>query len=201
MKTYLASSLLNQLEQQTESFLEKAITQWQMAFPSKLLQQPAENKWSVSQCLAHLNSYGSYYLPAIEKAIGKAEVNGWSAEEQFTPGLLGEYFTNLMTPDPKGKKIKKMSAPKNHMPAADLNSDNVLCEFIEQQERILKLLEQARNINLEKARVPVSIAKFIKLKLGDTFRFVVMHNYRHVLQAERALIAVGKKENTARFVL
>ena len=194
MKTHLTSSLIKNLEQQTESFLQKAISQWQMTLPAKLLQQPGENKWSLCQCLAHLNSYGNYYLPAIEKAIDKAEKEGWFAKEQFTPGLLGNYFTNLMMPASADKKMKKMSAPKNHRPESNLDSDKVIAEFIDQQERILKLLEQARKIDLEKAKVPVSIAKFIKIKLGDTFRFLIMHNYRHVLQAERALIAVEKKE-------
>ncbi|MBC7904056.1 MAG: DinB family protein, partial [Gemmatimonadaceae bacterium] len=30
---------------------------------------PAPGKWSVVQVFEHLNSYGMYYLPAMEKAI------------------------------------------------------------------------------------------------------------------------------------
>jgi hypothetical protein len=197
MTKYITSNLIDDLQQQTESFLEKAVTEWQMTSPSKLLKQPAENKWSVAQCLEHLNSYGHYYLPAIETAIKQAEKNNWLAEEQYVPGLLGNYFTNLMKPDTEGKKMKKMSAPKNHTPTVELDSDKVLSEFIDQQERMIKLLERARKINLEKSKVPISIAKFIRLKLGDTFRFLIMHNYRHVVQAEKALIAVGETENAA----
>ena len=141
MTKYLASGLINNLEQQTEAFLEKAISQWQMTSPSKQLRQPDENKWSFSQCLEHLNSYGNYYLAAIEKSISKAEKNGWLAEEQFTPGWLGNYFTNLMVPNSEGRKMKKMSAPKNHTPIVNLDCNKVLSEFIDQQERILKLLE------------------------------------------------------------
>jgi hypothetical protein len=38
--------------------------------------------------------------------------------------------------------------------------------------------------------------RFIKLKLGDVFLFLIAHNYRHVLQAERGLkiSGVGQKE-------
>jgi hypothetical protein len=35
------------------------------------------------------------------------------------------------------REMKKMSAPKNHTPVADLDSDKVLREFIDQQEKIL----------------------------------------------------------------
>jgi hypothetical protein len=83
--------------------------------------------------------------------------------------------------------VKKMAAPSDHTPSSNLNSDSVIQEFIDQQERLLVLLEKAKQIDLQKAKVPISIAKFIKLRLGDVFMFLVVHNYRHVLQAERAM--------------
>jgi hypothetical protein len=189
MLRFNTAALIDQLQQQTESFLQKATVDWQMISPARLLQPPSEKKWSVAQCLDHLNSYGRYYLPAIEEAIQKAKEKNWAAEDQFVPGWLGNYFTALMAPDSEGKKMKKMSAPKNHIPVADLDSDRVLSEFIDQQEKMLQLLEDAKKVSLGKSRVSISIAKFIQLKLGDTFRFLTMHTYRHLLQAERALQA------------
>ena len=189
MQQYQTTKLIDELQQQTENILQKAVSEWQMTSPARLLRQPAPNKWSLAQCLEHLNSYGRYYLPEIEKVIETAKHKNWCAKEGFTPGWLGDYFTKMMMPDTKEKKMKKMSAPKNHTPAATLDSDKVLSEFIDQQEKILSLLEEARKVDIGKAKVPISIAKFVKLKLGDTFRFLIMHNYRHVLQGERALAA------------
>lgn len=185
MPVYQTNTLLNKLQEQTEQFLSKAISDWQNTSPSALLNQPAENKWSAAQCLEHLNSYGRYYLPEIENAIETAKRKGLQATDEFESGLLGNYFTQMMLP--KEGKQKKMAAPKNHQPISNLDAAKVVAEFIDQQERLLMLLEKARKINLEKARVPISIAKFIKLKLGDVFSFLIAHNYRHVLQAERAL--------------
>lgn len=194
MPVYKSTKLINDLQQQTESFLEKAISEWQMSQPAKLLQQPAVNQWSAAQCLEHLNSYGRYYLPEIEKAIKVAEQNNWPALEKFTAGTIGNYFTNLMMPENKGKKMKKMSAPKNHIPDANLDCVKVISEFIDQQEKMLQLLEKARKIDLNKAKVPISIAKFIKLKLGDVFMFLHAHNFRHIVQAERAMATSKKVE-------
>jgi len=47
------------------------------------------------------------------------------------------------------------------------------------------LLIQAKAINLVKAKTPVSLTRLLKLRLGDTLRFLVYHIERHVLQAER----------------
>ncbi|MGI8638187.1 MAG: DinB family protein [Segetibacter sp.] len=191
MQHYNTRKLIDELQQQTETFLEKAVLEWQIISPAKLLRQPATDKWSFAQCLDHLNSYGHYYLSAIEKTIETAKQKNWTSRKVFTPGLLGNYFTKLMAPAVEGTKMKKMSAPKNHIPIADLDSREVLSEFIQQQEKLILPLEEARKINLEKAKVPISIARFIKLQLGDTFRFLIMHNIRHILQGEGAIEAAA----------
>ena len=54
---------------------------------------------------------------------------------------------------------------------------------------MLLLLHQARRINLAKIRIPISIATYIRLKLGDVFMFLIAHNIRHIKQAERAIAA------------
>jgi hypothetical protein len=54
---------------------------------------------------------------------------------------------------------------------------------------LLSLLHQARRIDLTKIRIPISLTKYIKLKLGDVFMFLIAHNMRHIKQAERAIAA------------
>lgn len=194
MKTHNTQQLIELLEEQTESILNIAVQQWQMTPASVFKQQPSPGSWSAMQCLGHLNAYGRYYLPAIERAIDMARLKHQPAVETFTPGWLGNYFTKLMLPGEDGVAVKKMKAPKNYTIANEADSDEIIATFINQQETLLVLLQQARYVNLNKIRIPVSIAKLIKLKLGDVFMFLIAHNLRHVKQAERAI-------NTARSIL
>jgi len=189
MKIYNAEELINQLEQQTEDILSKAIQQWQMINPAIIKQQPAPGSWSAMQCLGHLNAYGNYYLPAIAKAIDRARLNRESLSPTFTPGWLGNYFTRLMMPGENGIPLKKLKAPKGYTISNEGDSDAVIATFLEQQEKLLLLLHQARRINLAKIRIPISIATYIRLKLGDVFMFLIAHNIRHIKQAERAIAA------------
>ena len=46
------------------------------------------------------------------------------------------------------------------------------------------LLEQAKQVDLVKVKTAISLTKLIRLRLGDTFRFLVTHIERHVLQAQ-----------------
>ena len=195
MQTHNAKQLIAKLQQQTESILNIAIQQWQMTNPSVFKQQPAEGAWSAMQCLGHLNAYGDYYLPAIEKAIKEAKENNKTMSETFTPGWLGNYFTNLMMPNEKGVPTKKMKAPKNYTTNNEGDSDCTIAKFIDQQEKMLQLLEEAKSVDLNAVRISISIAKFIKLKLGDVFMFLIAHNLRHVKQAERAIAATTLSKN------
>ncbi len=184
---YSSNLLLEDLYNQSEQVINKAISEWQQMPNIRLLAQPAPGSWSAIQCLEHLNSYGRYYLPAIEKAIDKASHT--KPAILFKSSLLGNYFYKSMLPGSSGKPSNKMKSPKDHVPAVQLDAAKVLAEFISQLELLGRLLTRAGLIDINKARVPISIAKFIKLKLGDTFLFYIAHINRHVLQVERSLHA------------
>jgi hypothetical protein len=143
-----------------------------------LIQSPAENKWSAAQVIAHLNSYGRYYLPAIESGMSK----NYPAAENFKAGWLGDYFTKVMKPG-----TKKMQSPKDHRPKPVMQSKPEIDEFLKQQQLLLELLEKAKQTNIGKIRIPISLAKFVKLKLGDTFRFLIVHQQRHFVQIKNIL--------------
>jgi len=187
MPTFNSNQLITDLQQQTENFLNEAIQQWQMLPPATMLHKEAPEKWSAAQCLMHLNSYGVYYLPAIANSIDAAISKQWLSKKDFKSSWMGNYFTEMMLPKDAAGTVKKLKSPKSHTPMTNSNSDAAIATFIDQQEMLLQLLEKAREIDLRKATTPISISKFIKLPVGDTFRFLIAHNYRHVLQAKRAI--------------
>ena len=185
MKSLNSRHLLEQLQSDVRQLI-LAATYLQKEDPELLLTAPAPGKWNVAQVLEHLNSYGRYYLPAIERSLQADK----PAKETFTPGWFGNYFTNIMKPGANGKISNKMSAPKNHRPATDLDIKPVMDNFFNQQQRLLDLLEKAKQKNIGAIRTPVSISRFIKLKTGDTFRFLIAHEQRHFLQIANAISEV-----------
>jgi hypothetical protein len=202
MIPYQTQTMINRLAAFTDHSLNKAVSQWQVLPNHQFSRKPSPEKWSATQCLMHLNSYGSYYLPEIEKAIHKALLAELQPVAGFHPGWLGNYFTTLMLPKENGMPAKKMSAPKAHSPETNDNHFEVIASFIDQQEILLSLLQQAKQIDLNKVKVPVSIAKFIRLKLGDVLLFLLAHQYRHLLQIDRALEQAGAGvQNTEAFRL
>jgi hypothetical protein len=186
MKNVNSVDLLEKLKADTRQIILQSNLLLQKD-PALLVQQPHPGKWSIAQVIEHLNVYGRYYLPEIRKALAR---NNYAPAEKYSGGWFGNYFTKMMLPASETEVRNKMKAMKNYSPAPDLDSKVVLDEFIAQQHDLLKLLDLAANNNLARIRVPISIAKFIKLKLGDTFRFVIAHHQRHFVQCANTIISL-----------
>jgi len=187
MKKFKSDELIDSLQADVKQLMAAA-EQMQGMDKIKLGYPLGEGKWTAVQALEHLNMYGRYYLPAIEKAMS---LNTGGKAAWFNTGRLGGYFTNMMMPKNVYEVKNKMKAPKGYAPPASLNTDAVIKEFLEQQNQLLQLLEQARQRNLNEIRIPITLSKLIKLKLGDTFRFLIAHEQRHMVQARNAIHGLG----------
>jgi len=187
MNKFKGEDLINQLQADVKQIIAAA-EHLQTADPVKLNYCSEEGSWSVAQVLEHLNAYNRYYLPVIEKSmihISK-DTSAW-----FVPGFWGNYFTKMMMPKNVYEIKNKMKAMKSYTPGKGLNVDAVFKEFFQHQNKLLQLLDVARRRNMNTIKIPVSISRFIRLKLGDTFRFLIAHEQRHMIQARNAIKAVG----------
>jgi len=143
-----------------------------------------EISWSILECLEHLNLYGDFYLPQIESKIENSSTKN---DLEFKSGILGNYFAKSMLPK---EKLNKMKTFKDKNPLnANLNK-TVIDKFIIQQIKLLDLLNQSRNVSLNKVKIQTSITSLIKLKLGDTFQFFINHIIRHLNQIDRIQTAM-----------
>ena len=187
MAKFKTEDLIAELKQDVQQILEAA-EHIKNSDKNKLVYQINKEKWSVIQILEHLNAYGRYYLPAIEKAIDEdnGPRNAW-----FESGFWGNYFTKSMKPTNVLEIKNKMKAMKAYTFPNSLNVDQVLKEFVEQQHKLSSLLDKAKSRNLNAIKVPITLTTMIQLKLGDTFRFLIAHEQRHMIQARNTLKAVG----------
>lgn len=167
----------------------KKITEGNLSFAENLLNESEEKlnfrlsgkSWSILECLEHLNLYGKFYIPEISEKIKNSNTK---STEIFSSGILGNYFAKSMLPK---DSLNKMKTFKSMNPIHSNLDKKVLNEFIIQQKQMLNLLNEAENVDLNKIKTSISISSLIKLRLGDTFRFVIYHNLRHIEQAKKIL--------------
>ncbi len=193
MATYITADLFNELENEL-SIITTAANNLRLISSEILSAQPQPDKWSVLQVLEHLNSYNRYYLPAIEHSINIAELTKQYNSPSYSSGWLGDYFVKTMYSQIKQNNsiANKMNAPKEHRPTHKLDAQNVLTEFMNGTKQLELLLQRAKGITIETTKTPISIAKWLTIRLGDTFRFLIAHKTRHFLQIKNTLASVQK---------
>ncbi len=182
MKARSASQLLQKLTDLTKRNIAAAETLANLD-DGTLHLRPRPDAWNALDCLAHLNHYGDFYLPEIRRQITQSKHR--KNTTTFTSSWLGNYFATGMKPGPTTRKIKtlKNADPANFTQPVDRS---VITEFLRQQEDILELLQLAEKVDLSKTKTGISITRLIRLRLGDTLRVVIYHNWRHIEQAQHA---------------
>lgn len=173
------TALLNDISASTKSTISTAENLKSLTDEALNRKENAAS-WSVLECFEHLNLYADFYNPEIRSVIRNAHS---THKEEFKSGWLGNWFANSMLPK---EKLKKMKTAKDKNPAGRELGRDVIDKFIAHQNELIELLDAAKNVDLNKEKTSVSISKFIKLKLGDTFRFINNHTLRHMAQIARA---------------
>ncbi len=178
--TFTTTELLKDLKNNTQmnqSDLNRLI----LCSEQDLNKRSHEDSWSALECLAHLNIYSKFYIPEITKNLEKTRYKKPTAE--FKSGLLGNYFANMVGPLENSKKMKTLNSSN---PIGSELSLSTLEQFGLYQEQTLDILEKASSVDLAKTKCGISIAPWLKIKLGDALRVVIMHNRRHMIQALKA---------------
>lgn len=187
MKSTDKLTWLANLQTKTEGHIRGVMMDFQNLDENTLNQSAIDGGWSIAQCLEHLNTYGNYYLPLLKSEIAKCAAPNTSGV--YTTSLLGTYLISVTDPQ---KSTIKLKAAKRHQPLGNLPAHQIVADFIGQQKILLNLLRKAEDIDVNRVKIPLSIASWVRLPLGDILHFMVVHTSRHLLQANRNLGRYGK---------
>ena len=106
-------------------------------------------------------------------------------------------MVKMMQPREDGYIHVKMKTLKRFEPdrsTAPLDKTTVIRECIESHDDLLNLIEQSRDVDINRVRVVSAIGPIIRFKLGDCFRFNTAHHLRHLLQADNVMAESGFPE-------
>lgn len=142
-----------------------------------------ENSWSINEICAHLNEYAKFYHTTLLRRIEKTRFR--QPRETFISSPLGRSAWQSMKLGNAKNVKRKFNSQRAYNPAIDKNllTGNEIVELENGQMELLEIIEKSETVNLRKVKVPISISKIIRFRLGDALMFVVYHNERHVQQA------------------
>jgi hypothetical protein len=139
-------------------------------------------RWSIAECLAHLNATGQVFLPRLDRAMKRAREEQRLSAGPYRHGFIGNFLVRQI--DAPIKRLKTKS-PKMFAPMPEHLSSVVVPAFATLQEEILRRIEQANGLDLGRVKIASPISKLVKLSLGQWFAFIAAHERRHLWQARQ----------------
>lgn len=189
MHSHSSSQLLDEVVVSLQQIRDTAEAEFGNLSHNEINLKPSPDSWSVAECLEHLNYYFRYYNPVIKSRIEHGKSRNWQSVDTYQSTWIGRYSVNAVLPD-NGKKMKTQ---KHLNPSNSSVSEGVLDEFMDHTDKLIQLCEIAQQVNLNKVRVPIEFARFLKIRLGDCLRFMAFHNERHLQQALRVKARIIKQ--------
>ena len=140
--------------------------------------RPAPGRWSIAECLDHLNN-GWRVLPKLDHKIAAAAEQGIRGEGPYRHPLLGRLYVRFVEPPPR----VRVRAPKAYVPTPDQPLAAVAPRFLELQDEIIRRVIAADGLDLGEIRMSSPITRRFKMSLGQWFAFLAAHERRHLWQA------------------
>jgi len=157
----------------------------------QLNRRPGYDKWSVGQCLEHLNILSGYYLPLVKTSLKLAQARGSAARQSVRSGWLGRRFTSAARQEKNSDAVFRV--PKQYAPTGVRLTGTVVEAFTRQLDELLRLLLLARQVDAGSVRVPNPLYPWLKIRLTDVLETLVANYKRYIQQAEQALATNATK--------
>lgn len=144
--------------------------------------RPHSGRWSIAECLAHLNIVGRQYSRMVKELIDSGRrrrmLTGGGLHRH---GFWGSLFVRSMEPPVR----IRLPAPRHFKPATGYGVARVVPAFLALQEDYVRLIESANGLDLGALRIPNPNFRLVQLSLGQCFGLIASHQRRHLWQAER----------------
>jgi hypothetical protein len=142
--------------------------------------KPAPGRWSILECLDHLAVANDFYLPRARASVDIARAQRLERRKPYEPSWKGRWWIKIVDPD----GTARFPAPKLFRPDRQPAPDRWRL-FLEQQSTLASILRDADGLDLNEARMTHPLNRFLRFSLGDCLTAVILHEQRHVRQAQR----------------
>lgn len=137
-------------------------------------------RWSVSECVQHLNLTSAAFEPLLTAGIEEAGRER-SSPKKYSRGFLGWALWKMTGPDSRGR----VQTSPAFVPASAPSAKEVIAEFERRQGTLLALLASADGLPIDKITMTSPFNARMKYNLYAGLAVLPRHQHRHLQQAER----------------
>lgn len=142
--------------------------------------RPSPDRWSIGQCIEHLNITAERYLPVLTTGIANARAQGRTAAGPFSLGLFERWFLKSMEPPVR----RRFRTGKAFIAPPVLDSARTVSRFFDLQRGLGECMRSADGLDLRRVKVKSQFGP-VSWSLNGTFAILLAHERRHLWQARQ----------------
>ena len=144
-------------------------------------------RWSVSECVAHLNLFGRAFLPLLREALEEAGSRDEPPPARYRRDPMGWMLSLAMGPVPRiGRfRLGAVRTTPEFVPEGGLPKAQLIAEFDRLQREQTALVREADGRPINRVWVTSPFDQRLRYNLYSTFVILPKHQLRHVVQGER----------------
>jgi hypothetical protein len=147
-------------------------------------------RWSMAECVAHLNLTAKAFLPLIDAAIAEARAIGGAPPARFRRDPVGWLLWRTAGP-PVRHRVRTAAA---FIPEALTSEAGLLETFAAYQAEQIEAVRRADGLPLHKVRITSPFNARLRYSLFSCLTVLPPHQHRHLWQAEQVLEQLRRAE-------
>jgi hypothetical protein len=147
------------------------------------LSRPEPERWSIGECVAHLNLTSTAFLPLMRTGLDEARRSGRAVSARYRRDVLGWLLWRSMGPPVK----RKFTTTAPFVPRSDRASADLVSEFERLQGEQLVLARQADGLPIDRVKIASPFNPRLRYNLFSAMSILPRHQHRHLWQAEQNL--------------
>jgi hypothetical protein len=143
-------------------------------------------RWSVGECMAHLNLTTVAYLPRLDAAIAAARARGEGAPARYRRDLVGWMLWKMSGPmkRPHRRRRMRVKTAAAFVPEGACERATLVAEFERLQRELIARVRQCEGLPLQRVRVHSPFNERVAYNLYSCLTVLATHEHRHLQQAE-----------------
>jgi hypothetical protein len=144
------------------------------------------NRWSVAECVAHLNLTGRAYVPLLREALDNARSLPERDPRRYRRDLIGWVLSVTTGPLPRfgSKRLGRVRTTPTFVPERDLPRARTLEEFDRLQAEQIDVARRSEGLAVHRVQIASPFDRRIRYNLYSALVILPRHQIRHIQQAE-----------------
>jgi hypothetical protein len=150
--------------------------------------RPAVDRWSVAECVAHLNLTAQAYIPMLRDAFSDARFAGVPAPRLYRRDAMGWVVSMTAGPLPRlgRRRFGRVKTIPAFVPGGALERAATVAEFDRLHADLIELTRDAEGRPLEQMKIVSPFDARISYNAYSCLVILPRHEQRHLWQAEHA---------------